>query len=60
MSDGHPSGRYERTAGSDAHLEGLEESVNRQIDVEVHVLLESFKEIISLNQVRAREAAAPC
>lgn len=34
-----------------AHLDALEEAVNKRIDAEVGTLLENFKEIITLSHV---------
>ena len=39
-------------AGNTAHLDALEESVNKRIDADVNVLMENMKEILNLSRVR--------
>lgn len=41
----------EHGTGHTAHLDALEESVNRQIDTDIRVLLDNFREMIHLSRV---------
>ena len=41
----------EHGTGHTAHLDALEESVNRQIDADIRVLLDNFREMIHLSRV---------
>lgn len=43
--------KVDHTIGHGAHLDALEESVNRQIDSDIRVLLDNFKEMIQLSRV---------
>lgn len=44
--------QQDHAAGHAAYLDALEESVNRQIDTDIRVLLDNFKEMIHLSRVR--------
>lgn len=45
----------EHAAGNHAHLDALEESVNRQIDTDVKTVMENFRDMIHLSRVRCRD-----
>lgn len=43
--------KVEHGTGHAAHLDAMEESVNRQIDTDIRVLLDNFREMIHLSRV---------
>ena len=44
--------QQDNTEGQSAHLDALEETVNRQIDADTRILLDNFGEMINLSRVR--------
>ena len=50
----HPAPEPEAHAGNTAHLDALEEAVNKRIDADVETLMDNYKEIINLSRVRLR------
>ncbi|AYO41398.1 Surfeit locus protein 5 subunit 22 of Mediator complex [Malassezia restricta CBS 7877] len=45
----------EHGTGHTAHLDALEESVNRQIDADIRVLLDNFREMIHLSRIGEKD-----
>lgn len=48
----HGAREAEEPTGNAAHLDALEEAVNKRIDTDVESLMENYKEIINLSRVR--------
>jgi len=46
--------KHDHAVGHAAHLEALEESVNRQIDADVRTLMDNMRELILLGRVCTR------
>ncbi|WFD02712.1 hypothetical protein MOBT1_001396 [Malassezia obtusa] len=42
-------------AGNTAHLDALEEAVNKRIDADVNVLMENYKDIINLSRIGGKD-----
>ncbi|PKI84877.1 hypothetical protein MVES1_001371 [Malassezia vespertilionis] len=51
MQEAHPHLPDTEAHGNSAHLDALEETVNKQIDADVEILLENYKEVINLSRI---------
>ncbi|WFD37618.1 uncharacterized protein MJAP1_000565 [Malassezia japonica] len=51
----HPAPEPEAHAGNTAHLDALEEAVNKRIDADVETLMDNYKEIINLSRIGGKD-----
>ncbi|KAI3626139.1 hypothetical protein CBS9595_001500 [Malassezia furfur] len=51
----HVAAETDAHAGNTAHLDALEESVNKRIDADVNVLMENMKEILNLSRIGGKD-----
>lgn len=53
-ADAQAGVKHDHAVGHAAHLDALEESVNRQIDADVQTLMDNMRELILLSRVCMR------